>query len=228
MAKAATKSAPKAAKPAAPVSRIQIIDVEQGSAEWKLARCGVPTASNFSKIMAQSVEREGRAEYMRELAGERITRVPAETYRNAAMDRGNEMEARLRAQYAAETFDKVTQVGFIRNGKYGCSPDSLVGDEGGAEFKSLAPALMIKLIEAGGKPPTKHRPQVQGNLWLSERKWWDLVVGYAPDEEIGKPMPLLKWRFVRDEAYIQELHDACEVFEMELRRLVERIEATRR
>lgn len=209
-----------AKKPQPPdrLTTIQIFDFEQGSEEWFKVRLGVPTASNFSKIMAQTADQKGRARLLRDLAGEIITRVPAENYKNSSMERGTLMEAELRAKYADSTFDEITQVGFVRNGKYGCSPDCFVGREGMAEFKSMIPALMIELIERGAPLPGDHRAQVQGNLMVTERKWCDLVIGYTG-------MPQLKWRVQRDEPYIEQLRGQLEIFDLDLRRLVERVRA---
>lgn len=203
-----------AKKPPVPLG-VEIFDVEQNTPEWFALRLGVPTASNFGKIMVQNAERKGRAKLLRQLAGEIITGVPAENFKSAAMDRGNAMEAALRDQYEQSAFN-VTRVGFVRNGKFGCSPDCLVGEDGGAEFKSMAPDLMIELIEQGSPLPTEHRAQIQGNMMVTERKWWDLVIGYTG-------MPPLKWRLLRDEAYIASLRKELNEFELDLRRLVERV-----
>jgi hypothetical protein len=32
-------------------ARFRLLDVEQGSVEWQMARLGIPTASNFDKII---------------------------------------------------------------------------------------------------------------------------------------------------------------------------------
>src|ERR1019366_9754937 len=107
---------------------IEIFDIEQGTPEWHALRAGIATASKFATIMAKG--RDGpsltRAKYMRQLAGEIITGEPAETYSNGHMARGQEMEADVRRLYAFNAADAVTQVGFIRNGPKGSSPDALV------------------------------------------------------------------------------------------------------
>ena len=124
---------------------LHIIDCEQGSDEWRSARCGIPTASRFSEILAKG-EGRTRAKYLRELAAERMRGYPEpDSYSNSHMDRGHEQEAEARALYSM-TFanSPVRRVGFIHNGRAGCSPDSLVGDDGGLEIKSALGHIQVE------------------------------------------------------------------------------------
>ena len=205
-------------------------DIEQGSAEWFAVRAGIPTASNFSKVMAQG-EGKTRLRYMRELAGEILTGRPTEGFKSKAMDRGNEMEAKLREQYGRENFVKVRQVGFVKNSgimKYavaGASPDGLIDPEGGLEIKSMEPNGLIDMLDRGASMPPEHRAQVQGNMWVCERKWWDFRLGYTGLE--GFPgMPTYRVRVIRDDHYIEkELRPAVETFCYELKKMIERLKA---
>ena len=194
---------------------LQIIDCEQGSPEWFAARAGLPTASEFSTVMARG--KDGgtsltRAKYMRQLAGEILTEEPApEGYSNAFMERGKELEAEARSLYSL-TYAPAELVGFLRNGRKGASPDSLIGDDGGLEIKTAIPAVQIDRLMRGTLP-TEHVAQVQGNLWVSERQWWDYC-SYCPK------LPLLVVRVHRDEAYIAQLSKAVDAFNSELDALV--------
>jgi hypothetical protein len=110
---------------------------------------------------------------MRKLAGEILTGIPMESYSNDDMDRGREQEPEILARYAFEHDIDVAKCGFIRNGKKGCSPDGLIGDDGMVQIKSAAPHVMIEILEAWIAKrtiPTKHLPQCQGELWVAERK----------------------------------------------------------
>lgn len=191
-----------------------IIDCEQGSDEWKLARAGIPTASRFKDMLAGG-DGKVRSKYMRQLAGEILTREPMETYENHHMIRGRDMEARLLEDYAFTGSVEIERVGFIRNGEKGCSPDGLVGKNGLVQIKSTMPDLLIEIIEKG-EPPTAHYAQCQGELWVTDREWVDLVIGYTG-------MPSFKKRLARDEMYIRKLADAHEQFLKETHELVERI-----
>lgn len=231
MAKAAKKKKPAARKVAAkaapaPAPEFEIVDCVQGTDEWLQARLGLVTASHFNDVLAcgredgTSASSLTRASYMRRLAGEIITGIPAETYQSAAMRRGNEMEVEAAEEYARLSFGKVTKVGFVRrklpSGTYvGCSPDLLVDDDGAAEIKTLKPELLIDLT-LRGTAPAEHRAQCQGTLWVTGRQWIDLKIFY-------RGMPGLRFRMTRNEPYIEEIRKAVETFEYQLRQLVKQI-----
>jgi hypothetical protein len=195
---------------------MRVIECEQGTPEWLLARAGIPTASMFATVLAKG-EGKTRKTYMRKLAGEIITGEPMDSYSNAHMERGKVMEAEARDLYAFQQFVEPVQIGFIRSGQKGCSPDSLVGDAGMCEVKTKLPHLQIEVLEAGKLPP-EHVAQCQGALWVAEREWIDFV-SYWPK------MPLFVKRAYRDEAYIKALSEAVDVFNDELATMVERVRA---
>lgn len=193
---------------------VEIIDCEQGTPAWHEARRGIVTASNFSKILAKG-EGKVRATYMRTLAGEIITGAAHEGYKSQSMERGNAMEAEARRFYSLMSDSDPEQVGFIRNGKVGYSPDSLVGASGLLEIKTQQPDLLIETIERDSFPSV-HVAQCQGGLWVAEREWIDLVV-YWPK------MPPFTKRLYRDEAYIRALATAVGIFNVELHEMVEKV-----
>lgn len=194
---------------------VDILTCEQGSAEWHVARSGIPTASEFSTVMAKG-EGKTRGKYLRVLAGEIITGEPdPDGYTNAHMERGKAWEADARNHYAFTNDVEPQLVGFIRSGRSGASPDSLIGDNGGLEIKTALRHIQIERLQRGGLPP-EHRAQVQGCLWIAEREWWDFM-SYAP----GLP-PLIE-RVYRDEAYIANLAKAIDAFNEELDALVQSI-----
>ena len=189
-------------------------DLEQGSEAWFRARAGLPTASKFATVMAKG-EGKTRSEYMRRLAGEILTGQPQEQFSNVHTDRGNAMEDEARETYAFINDAEIVRVGFIRNGNRGASPDSLVGSDGGLEIKTALPHIQIDRLERNRLPP-EHTAQVQGNLWIAEREWWDFV-SYWPG------LPVLTVRVPRDEEYIANLCSEIDRFNDELAELVERI-----
>ncbi|MDP1598978.1 lambda exonuclease family protein [Phenylobacterium sp.] len=193
---------------------VEIFNCEQGTPEWHEARRGIATASNFSKILAKG-EGKVRATYMRTLAGEIITGAVHEGFKSSSMERGNVMEAEARRFYALMTDEDPKQVGFVRNGKTGYSPDSLIGDVGLLEIKTQQPDLLIETLDRDTFP-SSHVAQCQGGLWVAEREWIDLVV-YWPK------MPLFRKRLYRDDAYIASLARAVDIFNVELHETVERI-----
>lgn len=195
---------------------MQIIDCEQGTPEWFQARLGIPTASEFSTVMAKG-EGKTRSEYMRKLAGEVLTGDPMDSYTNAHMERGHAQEDEARQLYAFLHDAECQRVGFIRNGQKGASPDSLIGPDGGLEIKTALPHIQIERLVRDALPP-EHKAQVQGSLWVAEREWWDFV-SYSPK------LPLLTVRVYRDEDYIKTLAAEVDRFNSELAKLVNTIRA---
>lgn len=193
---------------------MQIHDMEQGTESWFRVRMGLPTASEFSNVLAKGEGKTRRA-YMLRLAGEILTGEPAETFSSVHMERGKAMEAEARDLYTFVEDEPLTRVGFIVNGPKGCSPDALVGEHGMAEFKTALPAILIDRLLKGGLPP-EHKAQVQGNLWVAERDWIDLCIFWPR-------LPLFKVRVHRDETYIAELSRAVDAFNAELAETVEMI-----
>lgn len=197
---------------------MEILTCDQGSAEWHRARMGIPTASEFATVMAKGragADSKTRQTYLYKIAGELITGEPMESYTNAHIERGRIMEDEARRMYAFMRDVEPEQIGFVRNGRKGASPDALVGDDGLVEIKTKLPHLMVELLLKGEFPP-EHRAQCQGQLWVAEREWIDIAV-YWPG------MPLFISRATRDDAYIRDLSAGVDAFNDELDAIVERV-----
>lgn len=198
------------------MSDLQIFDCEQNSAEWLEARRGIPTASRFSDVLAKG-QGITRKKYLRTLAGEILTGEVAESFSNAHTDRGHAMEGEARTMYAFARDADPVLVGFMRRGRVGASPDSLIETDGLLEIKTKLPHLQIEALE-GNKLPSEHVAQVQGQLWVSGRAYCDFV-SYWPK------LPLFCIRVERDEKYIATLAQEVADFIGELDALVERYQA---
>jgi len=110
-------------------------------------------------------------------------------------------------------------VGFVLNDAktIGASPDGLIGSDGGIEIKCPKASTAVRYM-VEDKLPDIYKPQVQGNLWICEREWWDFVV-YHPS------MDLFVTRVYRDEAYIKKLETHITAFVEELETLHGRLTA---
>lgn len=193
----------------------EIIDVEQRSPEWFAARMGIPTASAFATALAGG-EGKTRTAYMMKLAGELLTGEPmAEGYVSADMERGRIMEDEARDYYAFTKRVEPKIVGFIRNGRKGASPDSLIGESGGLEIKSAAAHVQIDRLIRGGLP-AEHKAQVQGLLWVGELEWVDFL-SYCPK------LPPLVVRVTPDREYHAWLRAGIDGFNRELDAMVAKI-----
>ena len=194
---------------------IEVHNMEQGTPEWFAVRRGLPTASCFATIMAKGRgggDSKTRQTYLYKLAGERLTGDPMDSFSNHHTERGHAMEPEARQLYAFMQDAEPELVGFITNGNKGCSPDSLIGANGMLEIKTKLPHLMLAVLEAN-EFPSEHRAQCQGQLWVAEREWVDLVC-YWP-----KLPPFIK-RAYRDEAFIKLLAAEVDQFNDELETLV--------
>lgn len=193
--------------------------MEQGSIEWFEARAGLPTASEFKTVQASGKgggESITRAKYLRTLAGEILTGEPAPSgYTNDHMARGHEQEDDARRLFSLITDFEPIRVGFVREGRAGCSPDSLIGENAGLEIKCAIPAVQIERLQLGRLPP-EHVAQVQGSLWVTGRQHWHFV-SYCPR------LPPLIVKVERDEMYIAKLAKAVEAFNEELDSIVDAI-----
>jgi hypothetical protein len=199
---------------------IRIHDCEQGTPEWYALRLGMPTMSRAATILASGKgggDSLTRRRYLHELAAERITGRLNESYNNSYMDRGRAQEAVARSIYSFVHEVEPKLVGFIHAEEIGCgcSPDALVGDLGVLEIKTRLPALQVELL-AANRPPPEHKAQIQGNLWLTERSWCDLVV-YC------EGLPLFVDRQRRDNKYIEKLALEVMRFNEELDKICERV-----
>ena len=197
---------------------MEVFHFEQRSPEWYAARAGVPTASEFATVMAKGkagAPSKTRQTYMMKLAGEVLTGEPMENYSNHHMERGRLLEAEARDFYAFMTGDDLELIGFIKNGQKGASPDALIGEAGLLEIKTKLPHLLIGLILKDASPP-EHVAQCQGQLWVAEREWVDLVC-YWPR------MPFFVKRLHRDEEYIAKLAKEVDRFNEQLSAMVEAV-----
>lgn len=197
-----------------------IIDAAQGSEEWFAARAGRATASEFSSVLAKG-QGKTRLAYLRRVVAERLTGKPVETYRNGHMDRGHEQEPFARLAYEALTGEPAEAIGFIQHDKLmaGCSPDCLIGADGGAEIKSVIPTVQLETI-LGGEFPSEHRAQIQGSMWITGRTWWDFC-SYSPDMPAN--LRTYVYRVKRDEAYIAQLAAEVTVFLNEVDLLIAKL-----
>ena len=196
-----------------------VTGIDQGSEEWLQLRAGKVTASNFSKVMAKGAGKT-RKGYLYQLAAEILTSAPIETFKNAAMEWGNECEPQARSMYEFSEDCEVEEVTFIHGMEgVGVSPDGLVGDNGLLEIKSPNTTTQIERY-LSGKFPTTYNAQVQGQLWVAEREWCDFV---SFDPRIDGKASYFKIRVDRDDYYIAELSKEVQIFINDLSEMLDKL-----
>lgn len=176
------------------------IACEQGSAEWLQAKAGIVSASNLHRIITPKTMKmsAGVDNYARELIAEQLLGRPLDDATTDFMQRGTELEDDARGWYCLQRDCDVERVGFLLrdDGRVGCSPDALAGEDGGLEIKCPSAAVHVGYLLDG--IDEKYRCQIQGSLWITGRDWWDFV-SYNPE------LPSLLLRFQRDEEFITAL-----------------------
>lgn len=159
-------------------------DVVQGTEAWLQLRAGIPTASQFHKILTPKTRKlSAQAEdYLYKLLAERVLgRYLEDTRGFYWAERGKQLEDEGRAYYEALHNVETKVIGFITNDDrtIGASPDRLVGEEGLLEIKCPAPQTHMSYL-LGDPVTADYWLQIQGQLWVSERDWCD-VVSYHPE-----------------------------------------------
>lgn len=165
---------------------MKIIECEQPSLEWYEARRGLPTASNFSKIMTPKTMKLSASadDYIYELIGDSMATIPPErieSFTTRAMLWGIETEEEARRFYAMHTGTDVVKGGFCisEDGKLGCSPDGRVaGANRGLELKCVLPKTQARYLSEDVLPDD-YRGQVHGSLIVSGFDEWDFM-SYCP------------------------------------------------
>lgn len=180
----------------------------QGSALWLESRKAVITASRFkdcrAKLKSGAPDKKCIA-YAQDTARQRVGGTVPEVYVNAAMRFGSEQEPLARMAYEQKTGYLVEEVGFMTTDDrmFGVSLDGVIDDDGILEIKTMVSS--DTLFTALGGDISAYTCQVYGGLWLTGRKWADLVL-WAPDlRDIGAHLTII--RIERDEEAIQALED---------------------
>ena len=196
-----------------------VLNCKQGSDEWVQARLGIPTASQFHRIITpKTMKPAASAEgYIDQLVAEYLLGEQLDDSPTDFMQRGNILEEEAVRWYEFNHQCDTIPVGLIlRDDRMvGCSPDRLVGENGGLEIKCPMPKNHVGYLLHGLSQD--YRCQIQGGLWLSGRDWWDFV-SYHPT------LPKFEARIDRDDEFIRamaELVDEFVVRLLEARKLVE-------
>lgn len=181
---------------------MKIINVTQGSGEWLRARAGVITASEFDSLMTPLwKKREGEMpqNYILRKIAERCMGLPLSDASGWALEQGAILESEA-IPWLEFTYNlSVQRVGFITtdDSLIGCSPDGLLGEDGGLEIKCPQPVAHLKYLLAGGLP-REHVAQVHGSMYVTGRRWWKFV-------SYSRQFPPVVVTVERDEAIIAKI-----------------------
>jgi putative phage-type endonuclease len=180
--------------------------IEQGTQEWLELRKGKVTASRVADILAKTKTgvSASRANYLMELAIQRVTGFIEESYTNAAMQWGKDNEGTARALYEAKADVFVDQVPFIDHPTvegFGCSPDGLIGTDGLVEIKCPNSHHHWEYFKKN-VPPQKYVIQMQAQMACTNTQWCDFV---SYDPRMPERSQLLIVRVARDDSFINDV-----------------------
>lgn len=203
---------------------MKIHNVVQGTSEWLRLRAGIPTASQFHRIITPKQRKlsESSVGYMNDLLAERVMGRPLETFTSQWMARGSELEEKAVTFYEFTRDVETERIGFVTNdaGTVGCSPDRFILQhaEGALECKCPSPGVHVAylLAEEAAGVDKDYFCQLQGQLWVCEKEWVD-VLSYHPD------FPEACIRVTRDEEFIKQLAALVNAFAMQLAEKAEKL-----
>lgn len=192
----------------------------QYSDEYWQAKKGKPSASQFHRIItpAKWEYASGAYTYACELVAQDYDYNYGmhDEFATSAMRNGTIIEPEARRAYEFYTGCDVEQVGLCVSdcGRFVCSPDGLVGDDGGIELKHPTAATHVKWLMAGGVP-AEHVAQCHGFLLVTRRAWITFMSWYPG-------MPPLMARITPDEKTVK-LAEALERFDRTLNEIRNKI-----
>lgn len=194
---------------------MRIHQCEQGTQEWLRLRAGIPTASEFDQIVTPGGKASKSEErYMFTLLAEKLMGRPTTGHVSWWMERGSQTEADAVSFYELQKDLDTVPVGFITNDAetVGASPDRLVGEDGLLEVKCPSEWVHMAYLLGSGSPYEAYKCQCQGQLWITGRKWVD-VLSFHPD------LPPALTRIGRDESFIELLAAGVTAFSEQLEKL---------
>ena len=161
---------------------MKTLDLKQGTPEWLAARRGVVTASEADALLTPLFKArtgEGVETYLYRKLAEKLLGWSPEDLRpgggfsSFAMEQGNVVETIARPWFAFQYNCEVKAVGFCLSddGRVGCSPDGLIGDDCGLELKAPQPPTHLRYLIANELPP-EYAVQVHFSMFATGRPRW--------------------------------------------------------
>lgn len=201
---------------------MQIHNFEQHTEEWFAIRCGKFTASVADTI---AVAGTGLETLCFKVAAEALTGRKEETFKSAAMEQGNELEAAARTLFEMKTGYTVEEVGFIEWDELeGSSPDGLIhiGEElTGVEFKCPQDNTYAKLL-FDRKIKPEYYAQMQMQMRHTKAHRWFYCV-YNP--HFAEEMVIIE--VAKDEAYQEKLDKGLTKGKARVREILATIEGNK-
>ena len=189
---------------------MKIVNCEQNSVEWMVARAGVVTASEMDALITPLWKirtGEGVQTYLAQKLAEQWIGGPLPSVQGIFdMDQGKLLEEEARPFYTLTTGEDVAKVGFITSddGRIGASPDGLIGETSGIEIKCPKMETHIRYLLAG-ELPKDYAAQVYFSMFVTGRTTWKFM-------SYRRNFPPLILTVERDEKIMETIQAALDSF----------------
>lgn len=201
---------------------MKIFECQQGTTQWSQARLGLITASEADALVTPlgKVKTGDSVEtYLVKKVCEKFLGYSTDDASSFAMGQGQIIETIAIPFFEFTTGVSVRRVGLCisETEMCACSPDGLIGEDGGLEVKSPQPEKALKTL-LGGVVPAEHVIQIQFSLYVSRRKWWKylsfsrqftpLIIHVEPDPKIQQAIGVAVSSFTeRFDSIMKKLND---------------------
>lgn len=187
---------------------MKVYDVEQNTLAWLNLHIGIPTAAGLDNLLTPEFEQrtgEMPRTFVYKKLAESWRGKPLVNLGTFSVEQGMILEEEALPFFTLETGKQVERVGFITtdDGKFGCSPDGVVG-ETGLEIKCPEAWTHTKYL-LNGVLPKEYAPQVHGGLYATGFKSWTFM-------SYRRGFPPLILKVERDETIIAKIAKAVERF----------------
>lgn len=184
-------------------------EVVQGSDEWLRLRFGKVTASELGNLLTPEFKaRTGETPktYLYTKIAEQWGGALLPGFSAFSTDQGAELEMEARARFEFDHSCDISRVGFVETDDQlcGCSPDGLIGEDGGIEIKCPQKVNHVRyLIEQ--TLPKDYACQVHCSLYVTQRPWW-VFLSYH------RGFPLFAVKVMRDDSICAKIDSAVKQF----------------
>jgi hypothetical protein len=149
---------------------------------------------------------------------------PIDGFNTFMVEQGNILEGEARPCCEFEIGEEVKIVGLVTDeseghpATIGCSPDGLIGSDGGVEIKCPGAEKHVAYLR-GGTVPKQYLAQIHFSMYVTGRKWWTFM-------SYRRKFPPFITKVERDERIISIINEAVigflERLKLEKEKLIEK------
>jgi len=160
-------------------------DIIQNTQEWHEMRAGRIGGTSASTLLVKGKSEDGLGAGAYTMMYQKVHELlngveDVVELKNDAQQRGHDLEPIAKKRYEEITNNVINDVGYISQGiLFGCSPDGLVGDDGGVEIKCPMGKEYVRYMTTMDIDKS-YFAQVQWCLYITGRSWWDFIY-FHPD-----------------------------------------------